>query len=300
MLNKISLLTRRSTRFYSAPSNVKKLGIVGAGQMGSGIAKVGITSNIEVVIVDNNEKGLNKAVTGIEQLLQRDVEKQRMDKDGASAARSRLKASSSLKDLAGSDFVIEAVSENENLKFSILSELDKIVGENTILASNTSSISITKLASKTSRADRVIGMHFMNPVPVMKLVEIISGIQTSASTKERTLALAREMGKTTTESADIAGFIANRLLCPYINEAFLALQTGLGTAEAIDTTMKLGTNMPMGPLALADFIGLDTVLAIMNVIHAELGDKYKPAPLLVRYVEAGWYGKKVGRGVYTY
>jgi len=196
--------------------------------------------------------------------------------------------------------VIEAATENPSLKFDLFKQLDGICLPGAILASNTSSISITSIASHTSRPDKVIGMHFMNPVPVMKLVEVISGIATSAETLSSTLALAKLMDKVTTQSRDIAGFIANRLLAPYLNEAIQALYEGLGSKEDIDTTMKLGCNMPMGPLTLADFIGLDTLLAILRVLESELGPKYQPCPLLVRYVEAGWVGKKSGRGFFSY
>jgi 3-hydroxybutyryl-CoA dehydrogenase len=214
---------------------------------------------------------------------------------------SRIIGSTSVSDLGKTDFVIEAVTENPVLKNKIFSDLSIACDPSIILASNTSSISITKIAAATNRPDRVIGMHFMNPVPVMKLVEIIPGLQTSQETLQTTLALAQSMDKVTTQSKDMPGFIANRLLMPYINEAVIALAESLGTKEDIDATMKLGTNMPMGPLTLADFIGLDTCLAIMKILHTELGDsKYRPAPLLVKYVEAGWLGKKSGRGFYEY
>jgi len=214
---------------------------------------------------------------------------------------SRIVGSTSLSDLSKADFVIEAVTENPVLKDKIFADLSAACDPSVILASNTSSISITKIAAVTNRPDKVIGMHFMNPVPVMKLVEIIPGLQTSNEVLQTTLSLAQSMDKVTTQSKDVPGFIANRLLMPYINEAVFALAESLGTREDIDTTMKLGTNMPMGPLTLADFIGLDTCLAIMRILHNELGDsKYRPAPLLVKYVEAGWLGKKSGRGFYDY
>lgn len=214
---------------------------------------------------------------------------------------SRIVGATSMSELAKTDFVIEAVTENPVLKNKIFADLSSLVPSDVILATNTSSISITKIAAATNRPDRVVGMHFMNPVPIMKLVEIIPGLQTSDETLQTTLTLAQSMEKTTTLSKDMPGFIANRLLMPYINEAVFALSESLGTKEDIDATMKLGTNMPMGPLTLADFIGLDTCLAIMRILHTELGDsKYRPAPLLVKYVEAGWFGKKSGRGFYDY
>jgi len=269
--------------------------------MGTGIAKVAITqAKIPVVLMDSSSKQLEKAHLLIESLFAKDVAKEKISKEDAAAAKARLKTTQSLGDLAEVDFVIEAAIENPELKDSIFKKLDDIVKKDAILASNTSSISISRISTNTKRPDKVIGMHFMNPVPVMKLVEIIPGIATSESTKSATIALAKQMDKVTTQSKDFAGFIANRLLCPYLNEAFEALREGLGTAEDIDTTMKLGCNMPMGPLTLADFIGLDTVLAIMRVMQAELGDRYKPSPLLIRYVEAGWFGKKAGRGVFEY
>jgi len=217
------------------------------------------------------------------------------------ATKSRIRTTTSLKDFSTVDFAVEAATENVGIKQKIFQELSSVTKPDAILASNTSSISITKIAAFTNRPERVIGMHFMNPVPVMKLVEIIPGLATSPATLTTTLNLAKAMGKTTAQSDDRPGFIANRLLLPYINEAIMALQEGLGTREDLDTTMKLGCNMPMGPLQLADFIGLDTCLAIMRVLHSELGDdKYRPSPLLIKYVDAGWLGVKSGRGFYTY
>lgn len=214
---------------------------------------------------------------------------------------SRIVGSADFADMSKADFVIEAVTENPVTKNKIFADLSTVCDPSVILASNTSSISITKIAAATNRPDKVIGMHFMNPVPVMKLVEIIPGLQTSDVVLKTTLELAQAMDKVTTQSRDMPGFIANRLLMPYINEAVFALAESIGTRDDIDTTMKLGTNMPMGPLTLADFIGLDTCLAIMRILHTELGDsKYRPAPLLVKYVEAGWLGKKSGRGFYDY
>ncbi|KAJ2744305.1 hypothetical protein H4S06_005465, partial [Coemansia sp. BCRC 34490] len=214
----------------------------------------------------------------------------------------RISTAGSVAEMADTaDFVVEAVSENADLKRRVLAQLSERLPETAVLATNTSSISITKLAAATRRPDRVIGMHFMNPVPVMRLVEVIPGLQSSAATLQTTLALAQRLGKTTTMAQDVPGFIANRLLMPYINEAFVALQEGIASREDIDTTMVLGANNPMGPLTLADFIGLDTCLAIMQVLHAELGDsKYRPAVLLQKHVDAGWLGVKSGKGVYDY
>lgn len=233
--------------------------------------------------------------------MKKQVAKGKLEDSVRTETMSRIVGATSMSDLSKADFVIEAVTENPVLKNKIFSDLSTICASDVILASNTSSISITKIATATNRPDRVVGMHFMNPVPVMKLVEIIPGLQTSAETLQTTLTLAQSMDKITTQSKDMPGFIANRLLMPYINEAVFALAESLGTKEDIDATMKLGTNMPMGPLTLADFIGLDTCLAIMRILHTELGDsKYRPAPLLVKYVEAGWLGKKSGRGFYDY
>jgi len=287
----------RSRRNFS---QVKLLGVVGSGQMGSGIAKVALTSKFPVIMMDSNEKSLMKGKTLIEKLLAGDVTKQRLTQDEADAAINRLQVTTDLKSLAPADFVVEAATENFAIKFQIFESLDGICPPSTILASNTSSISISSIAAHTKRPHNVIGMHFMNPVPVMKLVEIIPGLATCEATKIQTLAFAKALGKETTESRDIAGFIANRLLAPYLNEAIYALYEGIGTKEDIDTTMKLGTNVPMGPLTLADFIGLDTLLSILKVLQNELGDRYKPCPLLARYVELGWLGKKSGRGFYDY
>ena len=234
-------------------------------------------------------------------LLQKDVSKGKITEQDKNEARSRIQVTDDIRLFEKCDFVIEAVSENPALKRELFSSLSEITSAGTILASNTSSISITKIAASTQCPDAVIGMHFMNPVPVMKLVEIIPGLATTKETVVKTRRLAHAMGKVTTLSDDVPGFIANRLLMPYINEAVFALQEGLGTKEDIDTTMKLGTNMPMGPLTLADFIGLDTCLAIMRILHGQLGDsKYRPSPLLIKYVDAGWLGKKTGRGFYEY
>ncbi|KAI9106298.1 3-hydroxyacyl-CoA dehydrogenase [Phlyctochytrium arcticum] len=289
-------------------ADVKKFGVIGAGQMGVGIALVAANvAKLDVVLLDANKAQLERGVKFMDVLLKKDVLKGKISQDEADAARSRIALTTSLSDFSSIDYAVEAVTENLSLKRELFGGLNKVAPAHAILASNTSSISITKIAAASKRADKVgiligvIGMHFMNPVPVMKLVEIIPGLATSAETLQTTLDLAKRMGKITTESADMPGFIANRILMPYINEAVFVLQDGIATKEHIDATMKLGTNTPMGPLVLADFIGLDTCLAIMRVLHTQLGDdKYRPAPLLVKYVDAGWLGKKSGRGFYSY
>jgi len=271
--------------------------------MGAGIAQVAAHNGYDVVLLDRSAPQLEKSTSFMRKLLDKDVAKEKITKAKADEIMSKIRgvAADDLSAFEKVDFVIEAVTENPVLKEAIFQQLDKAARPDVILATNTSSISITKIAAVTKRPDKVIGMHFMNPVPVMKLVEIIPGLATSDATLQTTLALAHNMGKTTTKSSDMPGFIANRLLMPYINEAIQALLEGLGTKEDIDTTMKLGTNMPMGPLTLADFIGLDTCLAIMRVLHTQLGDsKYRPSPLLIKYVDAGWLGRKSGRGFYEY
>ncbi|KAJ2788654.1 hypothetical protein H4R21_006949 [Coemansia helicoidea] len=270
--------------------------------MGIGIGLVAArVAGARVQFVDSSAAQLDKGLAFLDSLLAKDVAKGRCTEAVRSEIKARISTAPSIAQIGSADFVIEAVSENVDVKRRIFAELSEVLPAETILATNTSSISITKIASAARRPENVIGMHFMNPVPVMKLVEIIPGLQTSAQTLDTTLALAQRMGKTTTRSQDVPGFIANRLLMPYINEAMIALQEGIATREDIDTTMKLGTNNPMGPLTLADFIGLDTCLAIMRVLHTELGDsKYRPAVLLQKYVDAGWLGVKSGRGIYEY
>ncbi len=279
-----------------------KLAVVGAGQMGAGIAQVGAQSGFEVFIFEPQAGAQAKAQLGFEKSLTKLSEKKLISEAPADVLK-RLKFAPTLKDLGsfGPDLVVEAVSENFEIKKKIFSELDSVLPAHSILASNTSSISITKIAACTKRPDKVIGMHFMNPVPLMKLVEVIRGLATSDGSYNQVKTWAKTMGKEVVTSQDMPGFIVNRILMPMINEAVFALSENIGTAVDIDNAMKLGTNQPMGPLALADFIGLDTCLAIMQVLFEGLGDsKYRPAPLLRNYVEAGWLGKKSGRGFYTY
>jgi 3-hydroxybutyryl-CoA dehydrogenase len=282
-------------------TSISTVGVVGAGQMGQGIAQVAATSGFAVVLTDLSEDSLTNARAATQRSLDRLVAKERIAAELRDAALSRITTTTSLNDLAECDLVIEAIVENVAIKKDIFKTLDDLLPEHAILASNTSSISITELAAATARPDRFIGMHFMNPVPIMKLVEVIRGLATSEETAQTIDAVASRMGKTTVFSEDSPGFLVNRILMPMINEAVFALHEGVGTAEDIDTAMKLGTNQPMGPLTLADFIGLDTCLAIMEVLHTNLGDsKYRPCPLLRNYVAAGWLGRKSGRGFYTY
>jgi 3-hydroxybutyryl-CoA dehydrogenase len=275
--------------------------VIGAGQMGAGIAQVGLTSGHQVTLVDVSPDVVARAKAGIEKGLGKLVEKGKLADGDRAAALGRLKTASSVLDTKDVDLAIEAVSENEELKKKIFRDLDAVVRPGGVLATNTSSIPITRIAAVTKRPDAVIGMHFMNPVPLMQLVELIRGAATSDATYAATKALAEKMGKTTVVSKDFPGFIVNRILIPMLNEACFALHEGLASPQDIDTAMKLGTNQPMGPLTLADFIGLDTVLAIAKVLHEGLGDdKYRPSPLLKQYVDAGWLGKKTGRGFFTY
>lgn len=281
--------------------SIQHIGVVGAGQMGQGIAQTAAQFGFSVSMADQNLDSANKGVQKITAQLSKQVEKQKMTDVQATEILSHLKAVSSLQDLKNCDLIIEAVSENLELKNKIWRELDGCCKPETIFASNTSSISITKLAAATKRPEKFAGMHFMNPVPIMKLVEGIKGIQTSAETFQTIRATSEKMGKTFIEVRDMPGFAVNRILMPMINEAVYALYEGIASVEDIDTSMKLGTNQPMGPLTLADFIGLDTCLAIMEVLHEGMGDsKYRPCPLLKQYVTAGWLGKKSGRGFYQY
>lgn len=280
---------------------VNCLGVLGAGQMGAGIAQVAALSGMPVFLVDVTKSALDKAKEGIVKSLERLQKKQRIDANEASKVLSGIQFSCDLGALSHCNFVIEAVPEEENLKKKVIEKLDEILVEEAIIASNTSSISITRLARITKRPHLVVGMHFMNPVPIMKLVEIIRGLATNDRTFNVTRSLAEKMGKVITHSKDQPGFIANRILMPMINEAFFALHEGVADASDIDATMKLGAHHPMGPLALADFIGLDTCLSILEVLHHGFGDsKYRPCPLLRQYVDAGWVGRKSGKGVFEY
>jgi 3-hydroxybutyryl-CoA dehydrogenase len=277
------------------------VGVVGAGQMGSGIAQVAAQAGLPVLMHDVSKEVVKRGLDGISRNLDRMIQRGRFKPEERDRVMRRIETSTNLEDLAKTDFVIEAVIEAEDVKIGVLQKLDKICPPEVIFASNTSSISITRMGARTSRADRVIGMHFMNPVPAMKLVEIIRGLATSEDTYQQTRALAEKLGKTTMTAEDFPGFIVNRVLLPMINEAIYTLYEGVGGVVDIDTAMKLGTNQPMGPLELADLIGLDTCLAIMEVMQRVLGDdKYRPCPLLKKYVDAGYLGRKCGRGFYTY
>lgn len=280
---------------------IRLLGVVGAGQMGSGIAQVMAQAGFQVVLQDIGEPFLESGLDRIRQSLDRLRSKGKISREQASEALNRIRTTVEMAPLGEADIVIEAATENLKVKEEIFQKLDAVAQAGAILATNTSSISITKIASATKRPDKVIGMHFMNPVPVMELVEIIRGLATSEETFRCVETLARAVGKTPVEAQDYPGFIVNRILMPMINEAVYALYEGVGKPQDIDTAMKLGTNQPMGPLALADLIGLDTCLSILEVLHGGLGDsKYRPCPLLRKYVDAGYLGRKSGRGFYTY
>jgi 3-hydroxybutyryl-CoA dehydrogenase len=279
----------------------ERIAVVGSGQMGNGIAHVFAVAGFDVVMIDVARTALDRARATIEKNLGRQVEKKIIDASARDAALSRISLNESLQSAADAALIVEAATERAELKFSLFTDLDRIAAPGAILASNTSSISITELGARTKRPAQVIGMHFMNPVPVMQLVEVIRGLATSNETTARVLELSRSLGKTPVEVNDYPGFVSNRVLMPMINEAIYCLMEGVGSAESIDTVMKLGMNHPMGPLALADLIGLDTCVAILEVLQNGLGDpKYRPCPLLRKYVAAGWLGRKSGRGFYEY
>ena len=281
--------------------DIRSVGIVGAGQMGNGIAHVFALSGYDVLLNDISEEGLKKAVATIDKNLERQASRGKITEADRAGAMERIKTTLALPDLGPCDLIIEAATEREVIKNQIFETLAPHLGPQTILTSNTSSISITRLASKTDRPERFMGFHFMNPVPVMQLVELIRGIATNVETYDTLLAVVGRLGKTAASAEDYPAFIVNRILIPMINEAVYALYEGVGNVNSIDQALKLGANHPMGPLELADFIGLDTCLAIMNVLHEGLADtKYRPCPLLVKYVEAGWLGRKTNRGFYDY
>lgn len=280
---------------------IKTIGVIGAGQMGNGIAQVAAAAGFTVRLNDLSQDALDRAQVSIEKSLDKLVSRDKITADDRVQTLARISTTNSIDALADCDLVIEAIIENEKIKLDLFKKLDEITAPHAILASNTSSISITRIAAATKRPNQVIGMHFMNPVPIMKLVEIIRGLATDDATYDTVCAVSEKMGKTTVLAQDYPGFIVNRILMPMINEAVYTLMEGVGSVEDIDTAMKLGTNQPMGPLTLADFIGLDTCLAILEVLHDGLGDpKYRPCPLLRKYVDAGWVGRKSGRGFYTY
>ncbi|AJP49053.1 3-hydroxybutyryl-CoA dehydrogenase [Rugosibacter aromaticivorans] len=280
---------------------IKKVGIIGAGTMGNGIAQTCAMSGFAAVMLDINEAALQKGLATITNSLDRLIKKEKISEEQKSAALALIKTTTGMADMSGVDIVIEAATENEGLKLKIIKDVERVIGPNALIASNTSSISITHMAAATARPDKFIGLHFFNPVPVMTLVEIIRGLQTSDETHARVEALAQALGKYPITVKNNPGFVVNRILCPMINEAIFVLSEGLATAEAIDEGMKLGCNHPIGPLALADMVGLDTLLAVMQVFYEGFDDsKYRPAPLLKEMVGAGYLGRKSGRGFYIY
>jgi 3-hydroxybutyryl-CoA dehydrogenase len=280
---------------------IERFGVIGSGQMGNGIAQVAAASGLQVLMSDIKQEFCDKGVATITKNLDRSVSKGKLSQEERDAILSRIATTTDLSEMATVDFVVEAAVEREDLKFKIFEDLDKYCKPHVILSTNTSSIPIGRIAARTSRPDKVIGMHFMNPVPVMKLVEVIKGLPTSDETFETTWELSKKFGKTPAEANDFPGFIANRILMPMINEAIFCIYQSVGKPEDIDTVMKLGMNHPMGPLALADLIGLDTCLAIMETLYDGFKDsKYRPCPLLRKYVEAGWLGRKTGKGFYDY
>jgi 3-hydroxybutyryl-CoA dehydrogenase len=280
---------------------IKTFGVIGAGQMGNGITQVAAMSGLRVIMNDISDEFVDRGMNTIKKILSRSVDKGKLTAEKKDDILGRIQTCTDIKHMADADFVVEAATENESLKFGIFKKLDVVCKPDAILSTNTSSIPIGRIAAQTGRPDKVIGMHFMNPVPIMKLVEIIRGLATSDETFDTTWRLAEAFGKTAAEASDYPGFIANRILMPMINESIYCLYHGVGTRESIDTVMKLGMNHPMGPLALADLIGLDTCLAIMETLYDGFKDsKYRPCPLLRKYVEAGWLGKKTGRGFYEY
>ena len=280
---------------------IKKFGVIGSGQMGNGIAQVAAVSGLNVIMSDIKEEFCEKGFASISKNLDRMVKKEKISETDKSSILDRITTTTDLKDMESVDFVVEAAVEREDLKFKIFEDLDKICPPEVILSTNTSSIPIGRIAARTSRPEKIIGMHFMNPVPVMKLVEVIKGLATSTETFDTTWKLSQDFGKTPAEANDFPGFIANRILMPMINEAIFCLYQSVGNAQDIDTVMKLGMNHPMGPLALADLIGLDTCLAIMETLYDGFKDpKYRACPLLRKYVEVGWLGRKTGKGFYDY
>ena len=277
-----------------------KIGVVGAGQMGAGIAQVIAMAGFSTLLFDSHPEALKRGLDGIRKRVDQGVEKGKINTAARDATLQKLSGAPSLESFADCDVVIEAIIEQFDIKAALFKQLDSIVKKGSLLVSNTSSISITRIASQTNRPEQVMGVHFMNPVPVMKLVELIKGLQTSPETFQKIQEFCARIDKTTVLAIDTPGFIVNRILCPMINEAIFLVQEGV-KPEDIDNAMKLGTNHPMGPLTLADFVGLDTLLYILQLLHRELGeDKYRPCPLLIKYVEAGWFGKKSGRGFYRY